>query len=72
MYLSDNTSNPLKWQFPAGTTIVAGGYLLIWADDDGDSPGLHTNFKLSAGGVPPDVARGGTPSRPGRPATVCK
>ena len=51
MYLSDNTSKPLKWQFPAGTTIAAGGYLLIWADnDDGDSPGLHTNFKLSAGG----------------------
>ena len=51
MYLSDKTSNPLKWQFPAGTTIAAGGYLLIWADDDdGDSPGLHTNFKLSAGG----------------------
>ena len=51
MYLSDKTSNPLKWQFPAGTTIAAGGYLLVWADDDdGDSPGLHTNFKLSAGG----------------------
>ena len=51
MYLSDKTSSPLKWQFPAGTTIAAGGYLLIWADDDdGDSPGLHTNFKLSAGG----------------------
>ena len=51
MYLSDKTSNPLKWQFPAGTTIDAGGYLLVWADDDeGDSPGLHTNFKLSAGG----------------------
>ena len=51
MYLSDNTSKPLKWQFPAGITIAAGGYLLVWADDDdGDSPGLHTNFKLSAGG----------------------
>ena len=51
MYLSDKTKTPLKWQFPAGTTIAAGGYLLIWADDDeGDSPGLHTNFKLSAGG----------------------
>ncbi len=51
MYLSDKTTNPLKWQFPAGTTIAAGGYLLVWADDDdGDSPGLHTNFKLSAGG----------------------
>ena len=51
MYLSDDRAEPLKWQFPADTTIAAGGYLLIWADnDDGDSPGLHTNFKLSAGG----------------------
>ncbi|MDE0422191.1 MAG: lamin tail domain-containing protein, partial [Gammaproteobacteria bacterium] len=51
MYLSDKAANPLKWQFPAGTSIDAGGYLLIWADDDdGDSPGVHTNFKLSTGG----------------------
>lgn len=51
MYLSDDRAEPRKWQFPVGTTIAAGGYLLIWADDDdGDSPGLHTNFKLSAGG----------------------
>ena len=51
MYLSDKSSRPLKWQFPADTSIAAGGYLLVWADDDaGDSPGLHTNFKLSAGG----------------------
>ncbi|MYA15643.1 MAG: lamin tail domain-containing protein, partial [Gammaproteobacteria bacterium] len=51
MYLSDDASNPTQWQFPAGTSIGAGGYLLVWADDDdGDSPGLHTNFRLSAGG----------------------
>ena len=51
MYLSDKTSDPLKWQFPSGTSIAAGGYLLVWADDDsGDTPGLHANFKLSAGG----------------------
>ena len=51
MYLSDKPSKPLKWQFPADTSIPAGGYLLVWADDDdGDTPGLHTNFKLSAGG----------------------
>ena len=51
MYLSDKSSRPLKWQFPADTSIAAGGYLLVWADDDaGDSPGLHASFKLSAGG----------------------
>jgi hypothetical protein len=29
--LSDNTGNPFKWRFPAGTTIEGGGYLLVWA-----------------------------------------
>jgi hypothetical protein len=51
MYLSDNPENPLKWQFPAGTTIDSGGYLIVWADDDeGDVQGLHANFKLSSQG----------------------
>ena len=51
MYLSDSRSNRLKWRFPAGTSINAGGYLLVWADDDdGDTPGLHASFKLSGGG----------------------
>ncbi len=51
MYLSDNPENPLKWQFPEDTTIASGGYLLVWADEDGnDEPGLHANFKLSSSG----------------------
>jgi len=51
MYLSDSPDNPLKWQFPEETLIGPGEYLLVWADeDDGDEPGLHANFKLSAGG----------------------
>jgi len=50
-YLSDNPENPLKWQFPAGTTIAPGGFLVVWADEDGgDEPGLHANFRLAAGG----------------------
>ncbi len=50
-YLSDDPDEPKKWQFPAGTTIIAGGYLLVWADEDtDDTPGLHADFKLSAGG----------------------
>ncbi|MCP5520844.1 MAG: CotH kinase family protein [Verrucomicrobiales bacterium] len=50
-YLSDNPDNPLKWQFPEGTSIPANGFLIVWADEDGeDSPGLHANFKLSAAG----------------------
>ena len=51
MYLSDKRAKPKKWQFPEGTAIGARGYLLVWADEDtDDSPGLHADFKLSAGG----------------------
>ncbi len=49
-FLTD--SDLLKTQFtiPANTIIPAGGYLLIWADNDTLQAGLHTNFKLSSGG----------------------
>ncbi|MHC4753058.1 MAG: CotH kinase family protein, partial [Planctomycetota bacterium] len=54
MYLTDNLSVPTKWRIPgnspAATTIPAGGYLLIWADNETADMGLHANFKLSAGG----------------------
>lgn len=51
MYLSDNPENPRKWQFPVGSIIAAGGYLIVWADEDGwATPGLHASFKLSASG----------------------
>ena len=54
MYLTDNLSDPTKWWIPvnnpAATTIVAGGFLLIWADNDTTDAGLHANFKLDAAG----------------------
>jgi hypothetical protein len=50
IYLTDNLSIPTKWQIPDTTIIPAGGYLLIWADNDTGDAGLHTNFKLDAGG----------------------
>lgn len=50
MYLSDNVDNPRKWRIPDGTRIAAGGYLLVWTDEDGGDPGLHANFKLATGG----------------------
>lgn len=50
MYLSDNYSNPTKWQFPSNTIIEAGGYLIVWADEDSGQEGLHAAFKLSASG----------------------
>lgn len=49
-YLSDKGSNLSRWQFPAGTTIEANDYLIIWADADTLQGGLHANFKLSGDG----------------------
>ena len=49
-FLSDNYDNPLKWDFPAGTSIAANGYLIVWADENGMEDGLHANFKLAKGG----------------------
>lgn len=50
-YLSDSKKNPTKWKIPAGITIKANNYLIIWADEDSTHvSGLHTNYKLSADG----------------------
>jgi hypothetical protein len=47
-YLSDDSNNRTKWQIPAGTSIPAKGFLIIWCDDM--STGLHTNFSLDSDG----------------------
>jgi len=49
-YLSDESGNSRKWEFPAGTTIPANGYLVVWVDEDSTSPGLHASFKLAKSG----------------------
>jgi len=49
MFMTDDLDEPTKWQFP-DTTIAALGYLLIWADDEGDQGSLHANFKLGKDG----------------------
>ena len=49
-YLTDNPGNLAKWQFPDGSFIGSGEYLIIWADDDEGQQGIHTNFKLSNNG----------------------
>jgi hypothetical protein len=59
-YLTDSKKNLTKWRFPAGTTITAKGYLIVWADTDTMQQGLHTNYKLSSLGervilLSPDV-----------------
>lgn len=53
--LTDDSGTPRKWYFPAGSSIPAGGYLIVMATgfDVGPANGatyLHTNFKLDADG----------------------
>jgi len=52
--LTDNLANPDKWTIPTGTVIPAGGFLLVWADEqpeqNGYSSELHADFKLSLSG----------------------
>lgn len=47
-YLSDDSTNNMKWQIPAGVTISAGGYARFWASGRNEVSGTsyHTNFKL--------------------------
>ncbi|MCB0543047.1 MAG: CotH kinase family protein [Lewinellaceae bacterium] len=49
-FLTDNAAIPDKWEIPQNTVIPANGYLVFWADEDGNDGDLHCNFKLSAGG----------------------
>jgi hypothetical protein len=55
-YLTDNLSQPAKWRIPTNTLIAAGGFLLVWADNEqAQNSGfagthLHAAFQLSNGG----------------------
>ena len=49
-YLTDNTINLDKWQFPQGTVMPPNAYLIVWADEDSSQGAFHANFKLSASG----------------------
>ena len=49
-YLTDDASEPAKWQFPS-VNLGAGNHLVVFASDkDRAGPELHTNFKLSGDG----------------------
>lgn len=50
MYLSDDVEDPTQWQFSEGTTVAAGGHLIIWADKDEEAGLTHAGFKLSNNG----------------------
>jgi gliding motility-associated-like protein len=48
-YISDSQNNNLKYQFQAGTTIAANGYLMVYCSGRNTVAGgvIHTNFKLN-------------------------
>jgi hypothetical protein len=45
-----NSGNARKYVFPAGTTIAANGYLVVWCDSQTGAPGLHSGFTLGRKG----------------------
>lgn len=50
-YLSDKENKPMKWRFPDGATIPAGGYYLVYCSgkDKLQQNGIpHSNFSISA------------------------
>ncbi len=53
-YITDNTNDPFNFQIPDDqpglTTIPAGGFIVLWADNDEDQGPLHLGFGLSADG----------------------
>jgi hypothetical protein len=49
--LSNDHQDPLRWAFPAGTTIAAASRLLLWADGEVNQTGagvIHTDFRLKS------------------------
>jgi hypothetical protein len=53
LHLTDDDEELDKWEFPAGTTLGPGGYLVVFASNkDAILAGgeLHTNFAISADG----------------------
>lgn len=54
MHVSDNKANPFKYKIPADepgiTTIPAGGFIIIWADNQPEQGALHADFGLANAG----------------------
>jgi len=54
MYITDDLTDPTVWQIPTTepglTTILPGGFLVLWADKEPDQGVLHVNLKLSGSG----------------------
>ena len=50
MSITDNPDEPGKFVFPAGTSIRPDEYLVLYADSDTTSPGIHLGFALNGDG----------------------
>ena len=50
MSLTDDPTLPRAFVFPAGVTLAAHGYLVVWCDVNSGSPGHHSGFGLGAKG----------------------
>jgi hypothetical protein len=50
LYLSDDATDLLAWQFPTGITLAPDSYLIVWCDKDEEQTGLHAGLKFSSGG----------------------
>ncbi len=51
-YLTDTYTNLTRWQFPAGTVIAPGSFLVVWADGRPEQTAVgapHTSFRLDPG-----------------------
>ncbi len=55
--ITDDFSNPKKSVLPAGTTVPAGGFLVLWADGNPASGPTHVGILLSPGGGSLGLAR---------------
>jgi hypothetical protein len=55
-FLTDRLDRPMKWQVPStagdSTIIPPGGFVVLFADEDGSQGWNHMNFKLSSLGEP--------------------
>ncbi len=48
--LTDEPTVPAKYTFPVGTTIDAGGFLIVYADTNLAGSGIHSGFSLDQDG----------------------
>lgn len=48
--VSDDPQSPYQYRFPAGTHLDAGAFLVLIADSDTASPGIHLGFALKQEG----------------------